>query len=171
MADEKTFIIPFRKEFLKVPRYKRSQKAVSALRTYLQKHMKTEEIKIGPHLNRALHEHGKRNPPSKIKVKVIREGSVVKTELPEFPFQEKKKEEKKGKLQTLKDKVLAKEEPKETEKQKEIREEEKILEQQGLHHGKEKHPERLLPTKEQDEKIRESQIITKSQKPTHEKKK
>src|SRR3989338_6639488 len=170
MADEKTFIIPFRKEFLKVPRYKRSQKAVSALRVYLKRYMKAEEVKIGFHLNKEIHKHGRKNPPIKIRVKAIKEDNIVKTELPEFPFQEEKKEEKKSKLQTLKEKVLAKEEPK-TEKQKEIKEEEKILEEKGLQHKKEKHPEKFLVTKEEDELQREKMIVTKTQKPIHEKKK
>ena len=171
MADERTYIIPFRKEYLKVPRYKRSQKAIATIKVYLKRHMKADVVKIGFHLNKEIHKHGKKNPPIKVKVKALKEGSIVKTELPEFPFQVEKKEEKKSKLETLKEKVTGKKDEKVPQKIKEIKEEEKILEEKGLSHKKGKSPEKMLATPEQDEHEREKMIITKSQKPIHEKKK
>ena len=44
---ERTYIVPLRKEYMKVPRWKKSKKAVTALRQFLVKHMKSEEVKIG----------------------------------------------------------------------------------------------------------------------------
>jgi large subunit ribosomal protein L31e len=67
---ERTYIIPLRKEWLKVPLYKRAKKAVSATRQFLVKHMKTPNVKLGRHLNMALWTNGVRNPPHKIEVHV-----------------------------------------------------------------------------------------------------
>ena len=36
---ERTYNVPLRKEWLKVPKYKRAKKAVTALRQFLVKHM------------------------------------------------------------------------------------------------------------------------------------
>ena len=51
MAEEKTlertYNVPLRKEFLKVPKYKRAKKAVKALKQFLAKHMKSDNVKIG----------------------------------------------------------------------------------------------------------------------------
>lgn len=79
---ERTYVVPLRKEWLKAPRYKRTKKAVIGLRKFLQKHMKSEDVKLGKHLNLELWKHGIRNPPSKIKVNVSKdEKGVVKAEL------------------------------------------------------------------------------------------
>ncbi|RMF55840.1 hypothetical protein D6745_00995 [Candidatus Woesearchaeota archaeon] len=95
---EKTFNIPLRKEFQKSPKYKRAKKAVSAVRMFLRRHMKSENIKIGPHLNEALWKHGIKNPPHHVKVNALKtEDNVVKVELVGFPIEEKKEEDKKKK--------------------------------------------------------------------------
>jgi len=39
MAEEIIHVIPLRKEWLKVPRWKRTKKAIRAVREYLIKHM------------------------------------------------------------------------------------------------------------------------------------
>jgi len=174
---EREYIIPLRQEFLKAPRYRRTKRAITAIKNFLKKHMKVEEVKMGPHLNEFMQKHGKQNPPSRIKVKVLKEGNIARTELPGFPYQTAKKEEKKGKLETLKEKVTGKKEEKhehthevkDTEKQKEIKEQEKILEEKGLPHKKEKTPEKLSAARDQGEKIRNTTIIKNPQKPSKEK--
>ena len=65
---ERTYTIPLRKEFQKAPIYKRTKKAVAALRQFLQKHMKSEDVKLGRKLNEALWQRGITNPPHKVKV-------------------------------------------------------------------------------------------------------
>ena len=111
MAEEKTYIVPLRREFIKAPKWKRTKKAVNALKAYLKKHTKTEDIKIGKHLNKYLWGHGIKNPPSKVKIKVKKEENKVMAELPEFPFEEKKKEEKKGVATRLKEGLTGKKVP------------------------------------------------------------
>ncbi len=104
---ERTYTIPLRREFLKVPRYRRTEKASRALRQFLAKHMKSEVVKIGQHLNEFLWMHGMKNPPPRVKVNVVRvEDGTVYAELFGKPLKvgkeekqeakEKKKEEETG---------------------------------------------------------------------------
>ena len=97
---ERTYNVPLRREYLKVANWKRTKKAVSALRQFLAKHMKSEEVKLGKELNEHLWKHGIKNPPHHVKVNVSKdEKGVVKAEL----FGVKKKEVKEEKKETKKD--------------------------------------------------------------------
>ena len=103
MAEEKIFTIPLRKEFLKKPKYRRTKKAVTTVKEFITRHLKVEVVNIGSHLNEAIWSKGKRNPPSKIKVKAIVEEKVAYVELPEFEFlKAKPKEEKEDKKESKK---------------------------------------------------------------------
>ena len=125
MATERTYIIPLRKQVNKSPRYKRAKKAVNTVKIFLAKHMKSDDIKIGTVLNELLWERGIKNPPSKIKVTVIKDDKgVAKAELFGHTYIEKKKAEKKeekSKLEQLKEKLVGekKEETKEQIENKE----------------------------------------------------
>ena len=62
MADlERAYNVPLRKEWLKVQRYKRTQRAVKALKQFMVRHMKSEDVKIGPFLNEHMWKHGIKN--------------------------------------------------------------------------------------------------------------
>jgi len=102
---ESTFTIPLRKEILKAPTYVRAQKAVRAVRQFVQKHMKSEDVKIGRFLNMELWKGANRHPPARVKVKAKvvegKEGKHVMVELHDKPFEEAKKEEKKGLMEKL----------------------------------------------------------------------
>tara|TARA_Y100000034_G_C6893885_1_gene411701 strand:- start:7 stop:495 length:489 start_codon:yes stop_codon:yes gene_type:complete len=103
---ERLYTIPLRKEFQKVPNYKKTSKCIKAIRAFAQKHMKCEDVKIGKHLNLEIWKHGRKNPPPRIKVKMVKEKKKEKDqeieyviiELPhikiEKPIVEKKKKEK-----------------------------------------------------------------------------
>jgi large subunit ribosomal protein L31e len=67
---ERTYNVPLRKEFIKVPKYKRSKKAVMALTQFIAKHMKTDikNVRIGNFLNNSIWAHGIKNPPHHVKV-------------------------------------------------------------------------------------------------------
>src|SRR3989338_1448502 len=67
---KRVYNVPLRKEWLKVPRYKRSKKAVKALKEFLMKHMKTDNVKLGRYVNELVWKHGIRNPPHHVKVEV-----------------------------------------------------------------------------------------------------
>lgn len=133
MADlERTYNIPLRREWLKSPKYRRAKKAASAVREFLQKHMKTKDVKIGKNLNEELWKHGIKNPPSMVKVTVIKEGDVAKAEIfgkkyEEAVKAEEKKEEAKG-LGKVKEMLGGEEEKKEEgaeEEKPEVKKEEK----------------------------------------------
>ncbi|MBM3199848.1 hypothetical protein FJZ53_02835 [Candidatus Woesearchaeota archaeon] len=106
MAD-RTYNIPLRKEWQKVPIHSRTPKAVRAVRAFMQRHMKSEDVRLGKYLNEELWKSGNRRPPHHVSVtaEVVddKEGKYVKVELVGAPEEEKPKEEKKkGILDKLK---------------------------------------------------------------------
>lgn len=92
---ERTYNIPLRREWLKVPRYKRAKKAAKALREFVSRHMKSDDICIGTYANMEIWKNGIRNPPHHIKVntKKLEDGKVL-VELEGKPYPELKKQEK-----------------------------------------------------------------------------
>ena len=159
---ERNYTIPLRREAQRAPIYKRTKRAVNAIRSFIKKHMKVEEVKIGPKLNDTLWERGNKNPPPRIKVHTKKEENYAHVELENVPFpikHEKKKEPK-----TLKEKVEAKleeKQPKAVKKQQEEKAKEKELEEELVHEGKVKNkqtdkgltPENALKDKQPDEHI------------------
>ena len=82
MADlARTYTIPLRREFNKAANYRKTDKAVKAVREFLQKHMKTKEVRLGKQLNLELWKHGRKNPPSRVKVTVVKKDDIAKAEL------------------------------------------------------------------------------------------
>jgi len=87
---EREYTIPLRAEWQKVPRYRRTNKAVKAVKEFLAKHMKIRDrdlnkIKVDRYVNELLWMRGVKNPPSKVKVKAIKEGDIVRVELVDMP--------------------------------------------------------------------------------------
>lgn len=142
---EREYIIPLRKEWLKVPEYKRANKAVKAIKQFLARHMKIydrdlKKIKIDIILNNELRFKGMRKPPAKIKVKAKKfDDNIVRVELSEIPKiiqykldREKKKKEamdKKVKKEVEKKKP---EEKEDEEKVKEKEEKKEAVKEAGL---------------------------------------
>jgi len=129
-AVERTYIIPLRKEWLKSPRYRRAKKAVTAVKDFLIKHMKSDDIRLGKHLNEELWKHGIKNPPCKIKVNVLKDDkNVVRAELfgKKIDLGEKKVEEKQGIASKMAEKITGKKavkkKPKKEEKEEKTPEE------------------------------------------------
>ena len=77
---ERVYIIPLR-DVKRVPRTIRSPKAVRIVREFLQRHMKSDDIKIDSSVNEKIWERGIQKVPPKIKVKATKEedGSVSVT--------------------------------------------------------------------------------------------
>lgn len=119
---ERTYIIPLRKSWLKAQRYRRAKRTVNAVKEFLRRHMKTEEVLIGTHLNLFIWKHGMKNPPSRVKVNVSKDDKgVVKVELFGAPVAEvKKPEEKKGIMKKIAEKVTGKETPAKPAEQKPV---------------------------------------------------
>src|SRR3989338_1810706 len=81
-ALERTYTIPLSRELLKVPYYRKAKKAGRVVRAFIEKHMKSDNVKIGRHLNMKIWENGIKNPPKNIKVTVSKDSTgMVKAEL------------------------------------------------------------------------------------------
>jgi large subunit ribosomal protein L31e len=108
MALERTYTIPLRKGWLKAARYRRAKKAVNTVKEFLVRHMKSDDVRLGTHLNLEIWKHGMKNPPSRVKVNVSKDDKgVVRAELFGAPkFEEKKAEEKKGIVKKIAEKVV-----------------------------------------------------------------
>ncbi len=86
----KEYVIPLRKSWNRVPRYKRANKAIKTIKEFLARHMKLRErdlnkIKIDRYLNEFIWFKGIRKPPARVRVKAVKEGDIVKAELSEMP--------------------------------------------------------------------------------------
>jgi len=140
---EREYIIPLRREWVKVPRYRRTERAIKAIRTFVMRHMKlycTEQeakklVKIGRWLNEELWSRGIRKPPAKVHVKAKKYAdNRVEVELEKLPPAaafEAARLEKKAKEKKVEKKVEEKKpEPKPEEaKAEEKKEEEKAKEE------------------------------------------
>lgn len=80
---EQVYIIPLR-DVKKAARYKRANRAMKDIRAYLEKHMKSGEVKIDKSINEKVWERGGGNPPRKIRVRAMKfEDGQVQAELAE----------------------------------------------------------------------------------------
>ncbi|MEK6914328.1 MAG: hypothetical protein AABW83_01635 [Nanoarchaeota archaeon] len=148
---EREYLVPLRKEWLKVPIYKRSKKAIKALKEFMVRHMKIydrdlKKIKIDVDLNNELIFRGVRKPLSKIKVKARKfDNDIVRVELINIPKHIKFQKERE---QKIKEKNVKKEE-------KEIKNDNKNIE-----NGKLKNEEKIdekTNEEEDDKKINEEE--------------
>jgi len=78
IVEERIYTIPFRKAWA-TPRGKRIPHVVRMLRNFVQRHMKTEDIKISNEVNQQLWSRGRKKPPRQIKVRLVKdkEGKVI----------------------------------------------------------------------------------------------
>ncbi|MDD5253531.1 MAG: hypothetical protein PHG05_00300 [Candidatus Nanoarchaeia archaeon] len=110
---KRDYIINLRREINKVPRYKRTSKAVKALKVFVKQHMKVDEVKILLELNNHIFQNGRKNPPHKYEITCLKiedkDRSVARVNLKGLKVEpEIKKEEKKG-LDKIKEKLTGKE--------------------------------------------------------------
>src|SRR3989344_8873350 len=111
---ERTYIIPLRREYNKIQRYKRAKKGITGIRDFIARHMKAEskDVKLGIELNHYIWQHGIRNPPVRVKVTSNKDDKgVVFVNL--FGIKPKEETKKKGVLK----KAVKKEEPAEFKKE------------------------------------------------------
>jgi len=84
---EREYIVPLRKGWLKVPEYKRANKAVKTLKEFIAQHMKIydrdlRKIKVDQLVNNEIRFRGMRKPLIKIKVKAKKfDNGIVRVEL------------------------------------------------------------------------------------------
>ncbi|MBN1175890.1 60S ribosomal protein L31 [Candidatus Woesearchaeota archaeon] len=106
---KRSYTVPLRTKFANTPRYKRTNKAVRVLKEFLVKHMKSDNVKIGPKLNETLWQDGIKNPPGKVKIVATKDDTgMVRAELEGVEYVDFKVQEKKADPTTLKEKIEAK---------------------------------------------------------------
>lgn len=65
---KREYVVPLRKKSRFAPKWRRSKKAVSVLKEFIEKHMKTDNVLVCRELNEKLWENGIQNPPGKVSV-------------------------------------------------------------------------------------------------------
>ena len=175
MAEQKEYNIPLRKEFQKVPKYKRAKKAITAIKQFLTRHLKKEDVKIGPELNEEIWERGIKNPPHHVKVNAYVEKDTIYAEKLGVTFkkvvkQEKKKETPKDKLM---EKLKLKDKPKQEKKsdkkettQNKKEEKPEIKKDEKVNKTENKKSEEKIEEKTESKKLEKSE--TKEKKPLKE---
>lgn len=146
---ERVYVIPLRRETLKVPNFKKANKAVKTIRQFISRHMKTENISIGRYLNLKIWQHGAKNPPGKVKVNAVKDDKgKVFVELVDAPKETKIEEKKPAKKEAKETKIEKAEEKleKEVEEAKEEKAEEaKKIEQEEIKELQKEHPKQHAP--------------------------
>ena len=91
---ERQYNVPLRREWLRVQKFRRAKRAVTALRNFLIRHMKSKNVKLGPHVNEAIWARGIRSPPHHVSVNVTKdETGLVIAELVGKPMPGSEKKE------------------------------------------------------------------------------
>ena len=120
---ERVYNVPLRKEFQKAASWRRTKKAVKALREFIAQHMKSENVIIGRYANQFLWKNGIKNPPHHVKVTAVRDDKgKVTVELAELSAKAKRELEKEEGLKKKKEEVFSqpKYQPTETEMRKAV---------------------------------------------------
>jgi len=87
---EREYVVPLRRGFLNVPKYKRAKKAIRILKEFMVRHMGVRDgdlgkVKIDMYLNNEIWFRGIKKPLSKVKVRARKVGGIVYVELAELP--------------------------------------------------------------------------------------
>lgn len=80
---EQVYVIPLGK-VRRVPRWRRSAKAMKDIREFLGHHMKSEDVKLDASINEKVWSRGSQKPPARIRVRAMKlEDGQVQAELAE----------------------------------------------------------------------------------------
>jgi large subunit ribosomal protein L31e len=151
---EREYIIPLMKQWDKVPRYKRANKAIRTIKEFLIRHMKIRDgdlkkVKIDKYLNEEVWFRGIKKPPHKIKVKVTREGENVRVELSDY----------KDKLKFKK----AREERKNAQAEENVKSK-KVVQKTEEHEHDHSHPEEKTEEEKKEEKEKKAAVVESTEK-------
>jgi large subunit ribosomal protein L31e len=143
---EREYVIPLRARWVRVPRYKRANKAIKTIKEFLVRHMKIRDrdlnkIKVDKYLNEFIWNKGIRKPPIKVKVKAVKEGDIVRVELSDITdklkFKKARLEKREQKAMDILSKKKTVEKPAEEKAPTEKTEEEKQEEKEKVKAGEE----------------------------------
>lgn len=102
---ERTYNVPLRSGFRNTAKYKKTKKAITTLKEFLSRHMKSDKILIGKNLNQYLWKNGIKNPPHHVKITAIKEDDgTVKAELLGFKYEHMTKAEREAVKEKKKEK-------------------------------------------------------------------
>lgn len=157
---ERVYNIPLRRQTLKVPPFRKANKAVKTVQEFISKHMKSDNVVIGKYLNLNIWKHGAKNPPHHVKVNAVKDDKgKVFVELVDAPKEEAKVEDKK---KAIKKEAKPEEKPvdkleKEVEEIKEEKAEEaKEIEKEEIKELQKEHPKHHAPKIPQMEKSQQT---------------
>lgn len=95
--DTRKYTINLRRDFLTVPKHKRSKRCIVTIKKFVEKHTRVRKgsVIIGRELNELLWSKGDKNPPGKVRVFVQKlDNNKVFVNLEGLKIRKKKKEEK-----------------------------------------------------------------------------
>jgi len=72
IQEERIYVVPLAKDYMKAPNWNRTKRAVKTLRKFVTRHMKPEALYVSQEVNERLWENGIKNPPRKIRVRVTK---------------------------------------------------------------------------------------------------
>jgi large subunit ribosomal protein L31e len=80
IVDERIYTVPLSRAWV-APRYRRAEKAVTVLRSFVKRHMKPTSVIISPKVNETIWQQGIQKPPRRIRVRLSKneEGAVTVT--------------------------------------------------------------------------------------------
>ncbi len=90
---EHVYTIPLRSAWVNTRRIARTNKSVSTVKRFIERHMHAKTVKISPRVNEALWSSGAKNPPGKIRIKAILDvEGIASVKMPgEITLEEEKK--------------------------------------------------------------------------------
>lgn len=77
--EERAYTINIRRGTLTSPKWEKSNDSVVFVKKFLERHMKTKDVKIDNSISEKIWEHGSKYPAGKIKVKVRKDDDGVAT--------------------------------------------------------------------------------------------
>ncbi len=69
---ERIYTVPLKNAW-KAQRYRRTERAITELKNFAKRHMKTDQVTVDTKVNEALWAQGIKNPPRKIRVKMTKD--------------------------------------------------------------------------------------------------
>ncbi len=90
---DRIYVIPLRKEWMKVSRSSRANRSISTIKNFVKRHTKSKVIKISHEVTEAVFKRNIKKPPAKIKVRIRGDENLINVDL--FGIERKEIPEKK----------------------------------------------------------------------------
>src|SRR6185503_6862251 len=108
------------------PKYRRTDRVINIIKEFTERHMQTDKVKIDQDLNRHIWSRGKKNPPRKIRLRMVKEDDD--TVVVSSYIEEKRTEAESG--ETISEEPVEKQVEEQKEDKVELEEEEEPVEKQ-----------------------------------------